>query len=241
MKYFYFQNKFQEKIMKLSIIMPIYNEKETLEKIVEKVQKVSIEKEIIMVDDGSTDGTIEILKKYENVQNIKIIYHTKNMGKGATIRTAIKYITGDIVIIQDADLEYDPNDYLKLVKPIQNKDAKVIYGSRALNPENKHSYNRYLLGGKLVTFVANILYSQRLTDEPTCYKVFDTKLLKSIFLKCKRFEFCPEVTAKIAKKSIKIKEIPINYYPRDFKHGKKIKWYDGLEAIWTLIKYRFLK
>lgn len=227
--------------MKLSIIMPIYNERETLEKIVEKVQTVPIKKEIIMVDDGSTDGTREILKEYENVQNIKVIYHTKNMGKGTAIRTAIKYITGDIVIIQDADLEYDPNDYLNLVKPIQNKDAKVIYGSRALNPENKHSYNRYLLGGKLVTFVANILYSQRLTDEPTCYKVFDTKLLKSIFLKCKRFEFCPEVTAKIAKKGIKIKEIPINYYPRNFKEGKKIKWYDGLEAIWTLIKYKFVK
>lgn len=227
--------------MKLSIIMPIYNEKETLEKIVEKVQKVPIKKEIIMVDDCSTDETREILKEYENMQNIKVIYQTKNMGKGTAIRTAIKYITGDIVIIQDADLEYDPNDYLNLVKPIQNKDAKVIYGSRALNTENKHSYNRYLLGGKLVTFVANILHSQRLTDEPTCYKVFDAELLKSIPLKCKRFEFCPEVTAKIAKKGIKIKEIPINYYPRDFKHGKKIKWYDGLEAIWTLMKYRFVK
>ena len=227
--------------MKLSIIMPIYNEKETLKKIVEKIQKVPIEKEIIMVDDGSTDGTREIMKKYENVTNIKVIYHTKNMGKGATIRTAIKYITGDIVIIQDADLEYDPNDYLKLVMPIQNKEVKVIYGSRALNPENKHSYNRYLLGGKLVTFVTNILFSQRLTDEPTCYKVFDTTLLKSIFLKCKRFEFCPEVTAKIAKMGIKIKEIPISYYPRNFTEGKKIKWYDGIEAIWTLIKYRFVK
>lgn len=227
--------------MKLSIIMPIYNEKKTLEKIVEKIQKVSIEKEIIMVDDGSTDGTREILKNYENVQNIKIIYHTKNMGKGATIRTAIKYITGDIVIIQDADLEYDPNDYLKLVTPIQNKEVKIIYGSRALNRENKHSYNRYLLGGKLVTFVTNILFSQRLTDEPTCYKVFDTILLKSILLKCNRFEFCPEVTAKIARKGIKIKEIPISYYPRNFQEGKKIKWYDGVEAIWTLIKYRFVK
>ena len=227
--------------MKLSIIMPIYNEAKTLEQIVEKVQKVPVEKEIIMVDDGSSDGTRDVLKKYNNVQNIKVIYHEKNMGKGSTIRTAIKYISGDVVIIQDADLEYDPADYIKLIEPIRNKETKVIYGSRLLNPENKHSYNRYLLGGKLVTFVTNILFAQKLTDEPTCYKVFNAEFLSSLPLTCKRFEFCPEVTAKVAKKGIKIKEIPIQYYPRNFEEGKKIKWHDGLEAIWTLIKFRIMK
>lgn len=225
--------------LKLSVIMPIYNEKRTLKQIIKKVQNVPIKKEIIMVDDGSSDGTRSILKNYEDVSNIKIIYHSKNMGKGKAIRTAIKKISGDIAIIQDADLEYEPMDYLKLVEPIKKGKAQVIYGSRVLNQENEYSYNSFLLGGKLVTFIANILFSQKLTDEPTCYKVFDSKLLKSIKLECKGFEFCPEVTAKIAKKGIKVNEIPIKYYPRNFEEGKKITWYDGLKAIWVLFKYRF--
>jgi len=225
--------------MKLSVLVPIFNEEDTLEEMIKRVRDVPIEKEIIMVDDGSTDGSIEILKKYENIKNIKIIYHEENLGKGACIRTAREHISGDIVIIQDADLETDPNDYLKLIKPIENKETKVIYGSRFLNPENKRTYGAFYFGGLLVTSVANILFIQRLTDEPTCYKVFDADFFKSIPLNCRRFEFCPEITAKIAKKGIKIKEIPINYYPRSVKNGKKLRWTDGLEAIWTLIKYRF--
>jgi len=224
--------------MKLSVLMPIYNEENTLAQIIKKIIEVPIEKEIIMVDDCSTDNTKNILRKYENIKNIKIIYLSKNRGKGYAIRIAIKHISGDIAIIQDADLEYEPNDYLKLIEPISNKQEKVIYGSRFLNKKNKHSYFRFYLGGLLVTFVTNILFRQHLTDEPTCYKVFDVQVLKSIALKCTRFEFCPEITAKISKKGIKIKEIPINYYPRSIEEGKKIKWHDGLEAIWTLIKYR---
>lgn len=224
--------------MKLSVVIPIYNEKDTLEKICERVQRVPIEKEIIMVDDGSTDGTRDILKQYENVDNIRVIFHPKNRGKGASIRTALNYISGDIVIIQDADLEYDPNDYLKLIEPLKHDGTKVVYGSRFLNPNNEASYKRYYWGGRLLTFITNILYGQKLTDEPTCYKVFDATLLKSLDLKCNKFEFCPEVTAKISKKGISIKEIPINYAPRSIEDGKKISWKDGLVAILTLFKYR---
>ena len=227
--------------MKLSVIIPVYNEKNTLPSIISKVQQVSIKKEIIIVDDGSTDGTKELLKGYEKLKDIKIIYQRKNLGKGAAIRAAIPLITGDITIIQDADLEYDPQDYLKLIKPISTNNTKVIYGSRFLNKRNKHSYQRFYLGGLLLSIITNLLYSQKLTDEPTCYKVFDSKLLKSINLKCVGFEFCPEVTAKVAKRGIFIKEVPINYYPRSIQEGKKINWKDGVKAIWTLIKYRVIK
>lgn len=226
--------------MKLSVVMPIYNEKDTLEKICERVRSVPIEKEIIMVDDGSTDGTRDLLRQYENADNIKVIYHAKNRGKGASIRTALEHVTGNIVIIQDADLEYDPNDYLKLVEALDHDGSKVVYGSRFLNPNNKSSYRRYYWGGRLVTFIANLLYGQKLTDEPTCYKVFDTNLIKSLNLKCENFEFCPEVTAKVSKKGFIIKEIPINYFPRSIEEGKKISWKDGLVAILTLFKYRIL-
>ena len=227
--------------MKLSVIIPVYNEKNTLPSIISKVQQVSIKKEIIIVDDGSTDGTKELLKGYEKLKDIKIIYQRKNLGKGAAIRAAIPLITGGITIIQDADLEYDPQDYLKLIKPISTNNTKVIYGSRFLNKRNKHSYQRFYLGGLLLSIITNLLYSQKLTDEPTCYKVFDSKLLKSINLKCVGFEFCPEVTAKVAKRGIFIKEVPINYYPRSIQEGKKINWKDGVKAIWTLIKYRVIK
>ncbi len=220
--------------------MPIYNEKNTLEEIFQKIVAVPIEKEIIMVDDGSTDGTRDILKKYEKLDFVKVIYQKGNFGKGSAIKAGIPHITGDITIIQDADLEYDPNDYLKLVEPIKDKKEKVIYGSRFINKSNKHSYRSFYLGGLLVSFITNILYWQKLTDEPTCYKVFDTELLKSIKLNCTGFEFCPEVTAKIAKKGIRIKELPINYYPRTLDEGKKITWKDGLQAIWVLFKYRFV-
>jgi len=220
--------------------MPIYNEKSTLEEIFQKIVAVPIEKEIIMVDDGSTDGTRDILKKYEKLNFVKVIYQKNNFGKGSAIRAGIPHVSGDITIIQDADLEYDPNDYLKLVRPIKDKKEKVIYGSRFKNKSNKHSYRSFYLGGLFVSFITNILYWQKLTDEPTCYKVFDTELLKSIKLNCTGFEFCPEVTAKVAKKGIKIKEIPINYYPRTLDEGKKITWKDGIQAIWVLLKYRFV-
>ncbi|MBN2280024.1 MAG: glycosyltransferase family 2 protein [Candidatus Marinimicrobia bacterium] len=227
--------------MKLSVIIPTYNESATIETLLKKVLAVPIHKEIIVVDDGSQDNTALLLKPFVDAKSVKYFRHEKNQGKGSAIKTAIRHLTGNVVIIQDADLEYDPEDYNKLIDPIIQQKAQVVYGSRFLNKSNKHSYMRFYLGGIFVSFIANILYHQKLTDEPTCYKVFDAAFLKSIPLKCERFEFCPEITAKIAKKGIRIREIPINYYPRSIKEGKKINWKDGLEAIWTLIKYRFIE
>jgi len=237
---------------KLSIIIPSYNESKTIGELIDIIKKVDtkdIEKEIIIVDDGSTDNTADIVK---NIRGIKLIKHIKNQGKGAAIRTGIKYATGDIIIIQDADLEYDPNDYYKLIKPIIDGKTKVVYGSRFLSKiqkekninflkiKHKKAYSLAYLGGRFLTHLANLLYRGNITDEPTCYKVFKTDVLKNINLKCKRFEFCPEVTAKVLKKGYKITELPIPYRPRSFEEGKKIKFRDGIEAVWALIKYKFV-
>jgi len=226
--------------MKLSVIMPVYNEEDNIMGIVRKVMNVKIDKELIIVDDCSKDGTRETLRKIDNNNNIRVIYHRKNMGKGMAIRTAIKYVTGDIIVIQDADLEYEPEDYYELIRPIIEGKADVVYGSRELLKENKRSYYRYAMGGRFLSWLTNLLYRSNITDEPTCYKVFRADILKSIKLDCKKFEFCPEVTAKILKRGIKIYEVPIHYYPRSMEQGKKIRFRDGLQAIWTLIKYRFL-
>ena len=227
--------------MLLSVLIPAYNEIKSIDILLEKIQAVPLTKEIIIVDDGSTDGTRDRLAAYASVPNIRVVYHEHNQGKGAAIRTAIQHMTGDIAIVQDADLEYEPQDYLALVQPIAEGKEKVVYGSRFLNRENRHSYMSFYIGGQVVTLLTNILYNQRLTDEPTCYKVFDSHLLRSIPLDCTRFEFCPEVTAKVAKRGIRIKELPINYYPRSIAEGKKISWFDGVEAIWVLFKYRLVK
>jgi len=228
--------------MRLSIIIPVYNEKNTILKILSKIDGVflgDIEKEIIVVDDGSDDGTREILNNLTG--KYKIIFHEKNQGKGMAIRTGLKYTSGDWIIIQDADLEYDPNDYIKLLNFAKENNAQAVYGSRTSNlKRGVMSGLIYALGGLFVTFLTNILYKTNLTDEATCYKLFKTDLIKNIPLNCERFEFCPEITAKVAKRGIKIFEIPINYYPRHKKEGKKINWKDGLEAIWTLIKYKFI-
>ena len=226
--------------MLLSILIPAYNEVHNIDILLAKVQAVPLSKEIIIVDDGSTDGTRDRLIAYQSTPNTKVIFHEHNQGKGAAIRTAIQHMTGDIAIVQDADLEYEPQDYIALVQPIIEGKEKVIYGSRFLKTENRHSYMSFYIGGQIVTLLTNILYNQRLTDEPTCYKVFETNFLRSIPLDCTRFEFCPEVTAKVAKRGIRIKELPISYYPRSITEGKKISWFDGIEAIWVLIKYRFV-
>ncbi|XRP97110.1 glycosyltransferase family 2 protein [Methanocaldococcus sp. 16A] len=231
---------------KVSIVIPAYNEEKTIEKILEKVLnvKLPLEKEIIVVNDGSTDRTKEIIenfiKNHPN-ENIKLI-NKKNEGKGSALKVGIKHSTGDIIIIQDADLEYDPNDYPKLIKPILEGKAKVVYGSRLRKIENKFSHISFLIGGICITLITNILYFTFLTDEPTCYKVFH-KDLKDILINAEgnRFDWEPEVTAKILRKGYKIYEVPINYYPRTLKEGKKIRWKDGFEAILTLIKWRFKK
>ena len=227
--------------MLLSVLIPAYNEINSIDTLLEKIQAVPINKEIIIVDDGSTDGTRELLKTFESVPNIRVVFHAHNQGKGAAIRTAIQHMTGNIAIVQDADLDYEPQDYLALVKPIAEGKEKVVYGSRFLKPENRHSYFSFYIGGQVVTLLTNALFNQRLTDEPTCYKVFDADFLRSIPLECTRFEFCPEVTAKVAKRGIRIKELPISYYPRSIAEGKKISWLDGIEAIWVLLKYRVVK
>ena len=231
------------KIKTLSIIMPAYNEENTIEEIIKKVLKVrlpKIIKELIVVDDGSDDNTYDIVQKLQKRnKEIKLIKHDRNRGKGAAVRTGIRRSTGDIIIIQDADLEYDPNDYMSCIKPIIEKEAEVVYGSRLLKKDKKMGRLDFLLGGMLVTFITNILYFTWLTDEPTCYKTFDAKVIKKIRIVSSGFEWEPEVTAKILKKGIRIKEVPISYFPRSKREGKKINWRDGIKAIKTLLKYRF--
>ena len=227
--------------MKLSIIMPVYNEEGTILKILEKVYNtdVNMEKEIIIVDDYSTDRTRDILKKV-NKNNTKIIYHEKNMGKCDAIKTGLKYSTGDLVIIQDADLEYDPQDYKKLLKPILKNEAEVVYGSRFLKKFKKDEtfILSHYLGNKFLSVLTTILYKNKITDMETCYKLFKKDVIKNIKLESRKFGFEPEITAKVLKK-YKIKEVPISFYPRDFEHGKKINWKDGVQHIFYLIKYRF--
>jgi glycosyltransferase involved in cell wall biosynthesis len=226
--------------MKLSVIIPVYNEERTLRQLLDKVLKVGVEKEIIIVDDYSTDRSREIIGEYTKLENVKAVFHERNYGKGKAIRSGIAHVTGNIVIIQDADLEYEPEDYPKLMKPIIDGKTNVVYGSRELGTTNRHSYFSFYIGGKFLSWMTNLLYGSNITDEPTCYKVFKSELLKSIDLKCERFEFCPEVTAKVLKRGQHIVELPIHYYPRTKNEGKKIKWKDGIEAIWALFKYKFV-
>lgn len=225
--------------MKVSIIIPSYNEDATLPKIIAKVLslKIPYEKKLIVIDDGSTDQTVKVKKRFESQKSIKWITNQKNLGKGASIVKALRLTTGDIILIQDADLEYDPADISKLLMPFKDRSVKVVYGSRVLG-DNPISHWTFNLGGRLVTFITNLLFGTNITDEPTGYKVFRKEVFQNIKLKSKGFEFCSEITAKIAKAGIKIEEVPISYHPRPVSE-KKIKWHDGLAAIYYLIKYRF--
>jgi len=223
--------------MKLSVIIPVYNEKDTVEKLITRVKDVDIDKEIIVVDDASTDGTQEILKK---IGGVKLLFHEKNKGKGAALKTGIAKSTGNIIIVQDADLEYSPEEYAELIKPIIEKKTKVVYGSRLLKKENHQGKFLFYLGGRTVTFFTNLLFRSKLTDEPTCYKVFH-KDLKPLLLAAEgeHFEWEPEVTAKLIRKGHKIHEVPISYNARTEEEGKKIGFKDGFQALWTLLKWRF--
>ncbi len=225
--------------MKLSIIIPVYNEKANIAAVIDAVRTVDMPKEIIVVDDGSTDGTSEILESYRDDETIRVHSSVLNFGKGTAIRVGLKYATGDIVVIQDADLEYDPQQIPKLVQPIIDGEADVVYGSRFRGSiEGMRFPNR--LANWILAFAANVLYRAKITDEATCYKAFRTDIIRSLPLKCQRFEFCPEVTAKVRKRGFKIHEIPIRYSGRSVADGKKVTWKDGFEAIWALIKYRFI-
>jgi len=229
------------KRMRLSVIIPVYNEVKTIEEIIKQIKNVrlkNIKKEIILVDDFSTDMTREKLKKVKG-KNIKLFFHKMNFGKGMAVRTGIKHSRGDIIIIQDADLEYDPNDYPKLIEPIIEKKTNVVYGSRFLKKPTPR-YKLYYIGNILLSILTNILYDTKITDMETCYKVFTKDVIKNIKLKAKRFDFEPEITAKIAKKGYEIYEVPIKYQSRSFKQGKKITWRDGIKAIYYLLKYRFV-
>ncbi|MGM9993510.1 MAG: glycosyltransferase family 2 protein [Candidatus Avigastranaerophilus sp.] len=226
---------------KVSIIVPIHNEKNTLLLILEKIKQADfagLEKEIILVDDASCDGTKEILEKLND--DYIILFHGKNQGKGAAIRTALKEATGDFIVIQDADLEYLPDDYDKLLPFLINDEADVVYGSRFINPENmKNFILKNKIANKFLTILNNILYGTRITDMETCYKAFRCGFIKNIEIKSDRFDFEPEITAKMIKQKARFKEVPISYNGRGHNEGKKINWKDGIQAIFTILKYRF--
>lgn len=228
---------------KLSIIIPVYNEAETVDRVIERVLAVKLEgfeREIIVVNDGSTDETGAILERLADRWSslVTVIHHEENQGKGAAIRTALERVGGDIVITQDADLEYDPREYPKLLALFEDPAVRVVYGSRNLRKNPRSSW-RFYWGGRLLSWVANLLYGSDLTDEATGYKLFRTELLRSLDLQAEGFAFCPEVTGKVLRQNIAIHEIPISYEPRSLDEGKKISWRDGLEAVWVLIKHRF--
>ena len=224
--------------MMVSVIIPVYNEEKTFLELLNKVKKTNIKKEIIIVNDGSKDKTKEILQKIKD-PNITIINHERNQGKGTAIRTGLNKAIGDIIIIQDADLEYDPSDYKNLISPIINKEVEVVYGTRMSSLSKKDMHTLHYYGNKILTLITNIIYNSKISDMETCYKVFKKEILNNIKLKSNKFEIEPEITAKLLKKGYKIKEVPINFNPRSFKEGKKITWKDGIKAAYYLVKYRF--
>lgn len=228
------------KMIKLSVIIPVFNEVETVKEIIDQVKAVKIEnleKELIVIDDCSSDGTRKVLK---GINGIKLLSHKSNMGKGVAIRTGLNHADGDIIIIQDADLEYDPTDYPQLIKPILSGSTKVVFGSRFIKPGFKPRNRVVYLGNKFLSLLTMLLYFRKVTDMETCYKVFTRDVLLNINLKAKGFEFEPEITAKIIKKGYNILEVPIKYRGRSTKEGKKLKpIQDGIKAVYYLLKYRF--
>jgi len=226
--------------LKLSVIMPVFNEIQTLELIVKQVLDTGMVDEIVMVDDGSTDGTRDLMKQWEVDPVVRVILHDENRGKGSAVRTGFENAKGNVLIIQDADLEYDPRDYADVVRPIVEGRADVVYGSRFLGKPARKMNFWHRVGNFILTMLTNLLYNLDLSDMETCYKCFRADVVKGIPLRSRRFDFEPEVTAKVAKRGFRIVEVSISYYGRDFDEGKKITGWDALPAIWTLIKYRFV-
>jgi glycosyltransferase involved in cell wall biosynthesis len=225
--------------MTLSVIIPVYNEEHTIQEILRQVRALGLTHEIIVVDDGSTDGTRALLETEANQPGTTVVLQTRNMGKGAAVRAGFERATGDILLIQDADLEYDPRDYPALLRPIEEGRVTVVYGSRFLGPRKAMLF-WHMLGNKFLTLLTNVLFNTILSDMETCYKVFRADVIKGIPLRSRRFEFEPEITAKVLKRGHRIFEVPISYYGREYDEGKKITWREGPKAIWTLIKYRFV-
>jgi glycosyltransferase involved in cell wall biosynthesis len=234
----------------LSVIIPVYNEKTTIREIVERVKEVPIRKEIIITDDFSTDGTRAIVQEMEKenstaapdpLNTVRFFYHPQNMGKGAALRTGFSSISAEsrVVVVQDADLEYDPNEYSVLLKPILDGYADVVYGSRFLGPRRAFMF-WHMVANKLLTLMTNVLYNTILTDMETCYKMFRSEVIRGMQLRANRFDFEPEITAKVLKQKLKVYEVPINYYGRDYEEGKKIGLKDAFEAVFALLKYRFV-
>jgi len=226
--------------VKLSVLIPVYNEAETVVEILRRVRTVDtgLEREIVVVDDGSTDGTREALQQEASAEDTKVIYHETNQGKGAAVRTALQHATGDILLVQDADLEYDPREYPDLLKPILEDRSQVVYGSRFRGGPHKAMFFWHMVGNKFLTLVTNVLYNTILSDMETCYKVFTREVADRLDLKSPRWGFDPEITAQILKMGHRIYEVPISYTGREFYEGKKLCWRDGFVVLWTLLKYR---
>jgi glycosyltransferase involved in cell wall biosynthesis len=229
----------QHRYTKLSVIVPVYDERNTVVEIVRRMRAVDIplEREIVLVDDGSTDGTRDVLGQLSD-STVKVVLHAANQGKGAAIRTGLEHVTGDLVIIQDADLEYDPEDWPKLLAPVLSGKARVVYGSR-FTGERRNMLYLHWLGNRFLSFVTNVLYNTTLSDMETCYKLFDAEVIRGLTIRSSRFDFEPEITAKVLRRKIRIYEVPISYAGREFHEGKKITWRDGFVALWALVKYRF--
>jgi glycosyltransferase involved in cell wall biosynthesis len=225
--------------MKLSVVMPVFNEKETILEILAQVRATNMVSEIIVVDDFSTDGTREILQQASQKDDLVLVLHDRNRGKGAAVRSGLERFTGDIVIIQDADLEYDPRDYATLIRPIVEGRVKVVYGSRFIGPRKDMLFTHWV-GNQFLTLITNIMFDTTLSDMETCYKALRADVAKGLRIKSDRWGIDPEITAKVLKRGNRIFEVPISYYGREFYEGKKISWRDGFTVLWTLIKYRFV-